>query len=337
MPNGFRIDLAEIGFLGADLKRPECVLCTPDGSVLTSDWGGGVAILDAQGRQRRLLGTSGGPKYGLLPNGFGLCRDGSLLLAHLNDQEGGVWRLDPHGRLSPFLLELDGMPLPPTNFVLVDGSDRVWITVSTRLLPRFPARRPDLADGYVILVDSHGARIVADGFGFTNELRLDASGEWLYVVETFGRRITRLRVSKDGALSSRETYVELGPGTFPDGIAFDVQGGLWIASIVSNRILRVAPDRSIAMVVEDHDPVHLAEFERDFTSGRLAGLPPEPPPARTLGNTSSLAFGGPDLKTVYVGCLLAGRIARFRSPVAGLPMAHWHAGTLHPSLVPPIT
>jgi gluconolactonase len=38
---------------------------------------------------------------------------------------------------------------------------------------------------------------------------------------------------------------------------------------------------------------------------------------------ASVTFGGPDLKTVYVGNLRGTRILYFRSPVAELPMVHW--------------
>ena len=41
-------------------------------------------------------------------------------------------------------------------------------------------------------------RIVADGFHFTNEIRFDAKEEFLYVVETTGGRITRLRIDDSG-------------------------------------------------------------------------------------------------------------------------------------------
>ena len=45
---------------------------------------------------------------------------------------------------------------------------------------------------------------------------------------------------------------------------------------------------------------------------------------RVLKNISSLAFGGPDLRTAYLGCLLGESIMRFRSPVAGHPPVHWN-------------
>jgi hypothetical protein len=42
-----------------------------------------------------------------------------------------------------------------------------------------------------------------------------------------------------------------------------------------------------------------------------------------LQNISSLAFGGADRRTAYLGCLLGDRLACFRAPVAGHPPPHW--------------
>lgn len=38
----------------------------------------------------------------------------------------------------------------------------------------------------------------------------------------------------------------------------------------------------------------------------------------------SVAFGGRDLRTVYLGNLAGSRIASFRSPVAGVRPLHWN-------------
>lgn len=38
---------------------------------------------------------------------------------------------------------------------------------------------------------------------------------------------------------------------------------------------------------------------------------------------TSLAFGGPDLRTAYLGSLAMSTLPTFQSPVAGLPMRHW--------------
>jgi hypothetical protein len=42
-----------------------------------------------------------------------------------------------------------------------------------------------------------------------------------------------------------------------------------------------------------------------------------------LRNIASVAFGGADLKTVYLGNLAGDRIATFRSPIAGAEPVQW--------------
>ena len=77
------------------------------------------------------------------------------------------------------------------------------------------------------------------------------------------RRLSRFAVNGDG-LGARETVAEFGEGIFPDGFAFDAEGGIWIASVVSNRLLRIAPDGSRSVVLDDGDPEVIARAERNF-------------------------------------------------------------------------
>ena len=124
------------------------------------------------------------------------------------------------------------------------SGEKVFITVSTRLVPRTLARKPGHADGFIVCVDKRGARVVAEGLGFTNECKVDPSGKWLYVNETFGKRLSRFPLHEDGDLGKRETVATFGAGVFPDGLDFDAEGGVWITSVFSNRLIRVMPDGS---------------------------------------------------------------------------------------------
>jgi sugar lactone lactonase YvrE len=259
----------------------------------------------------------------LHPNGIALERTGSFLIAHLADDVGGVWRLHRDGRAEPLLTAIDGKPLPAVNFVLVDKQDRIWVTISTRRQPRGVSYRADVADGFVILIDQKGARIVADDIGFTNEVRLDAAERELTVVETFSRRLARFDIAADGSLSGRRVIAEFGAGTFPDGIALDVEGAVWVTSVVSNRVLRVTRDGKIEQLLEDADPEHLAWVEKAYLAGAMGRPHLDQITSRVLRSIASIAFGGPDLRTAYLGCLLGERLPFFRAPVAGLPMAHW--------------
>jgi len=316
------IALEALRFVGSDLNRPECVLATARGDLYTADWRGGVAHRRADGTQA-LYATSLPGGRPLRPNGIALRADGSFLLADLGAELGGVFSLDRNGTVRPLLERVDGIDLPPTNFVHEDAAGRIWITVSTRRRPRAAAYRSDVADGFIVLVDARGARIVADSLGYTNEALVDPSGRWLYVNETFGRRLTRFRLTADGMLSGRETVTIFGPGTFPDGLTFDAEGGVWITSIVSNRVLRVAADGSQQLMLEDGDPAHVERCERAFIAGEMGRPHLDTCPGKVLKNISSLAFGGADLRTAYLGCLLGDRLASFRAPVAGHPPVHW--------------
>lgn len=317
-----KLDLDQIRFIGEDLVRPECVIATPDGMLFTSDFRGGVTRIGADGAGQLVTHPPREDGFLLQTNGFACELEGSFLCAHLEDFQGGVYRLHADGRLEPYLLELDGRALPPTNFVLRDRQGRVWITVSTRIMPRTLTRTPHHGDGFVILVDDRGPRIVADGLGFTNECRLDAEERHLYVNETFGRRVTRFEVADDGSLHDRRILATFGAGTFPDGIEIDGNGTLWITSIMSNRIILVDPDGHQETILEDYDPAFLTTFEQDYQTGRLPDLPPpQNVPSRTLRNISSLAFGA-DGKSIHLGCLMGDRLATFEVPWLAAPAPH---------------
>jgi sugar lactone lactonase YvrE len=317
------IDLADVRRVGSGLNRPECVVTNAAGDIFTADWRGGVAHVNAGGTPALYRGEIPGGRPAR-PNGIALRRDGSFLFADLGAEQGGVFSLSRSGEIRPFLEEADGIALPPSNFVFEDAPGRVWITVSTRLVPRARGYRRDVADGFIVLADGKGARIVADGLGYTNEAVLDARGDWLYVNETFSRLTSRFPVRSDGGLGPREVFAEYGAGTFPDGMAFDVEGHLWIVSIISNRVLRVAPDGAVTTALEDLDAAHVAWVEAAYLAGELGRPHLDGVKSARLKNISSIAFGGPDRRTAYLGCLLDDAIYAFASPVAGLAPAHWN-------------
>lgn len=311
-----------IEFTATGLVRPECVLATCRGDLYASDGRGGVSHVRPDGSQTLYVGTlpDGRKPH---PNGIALRSNGNFLLADLGEERGGVFELTREGKVNPVLVRVDGVDLPPTNFVHEDACGRIWVTVSTRLQPRAVAYRDDIADGFIAMIDVHGARIVADGLGYTNEALPSPDGQFLYVNETFARRLTRYRIGTAGGLSSRETIACFGTGTFPDGLAFDAQGGVWITSIVSNRVIRVAPDGSQETMLEDPDPAHVAWVEQAYQTRTMGRQHLDTIKSTRLRNISSLAFGGPDLRTAYLGCLLGDSIARFRAPFAGAPPVHW--------------
>jgi gluconolactonase len=144
-------------------------------------------------------------------------------------------------------------------------------------------------------------------------------------VERIGRDLQRPECILDGSLTDREVY---GPGNLGagliDGIAFDSYGNLWATMIFADRLIAITPDGDVIELLDDGDPTATARFESAFATG-------EPVPfdiTMACGSSicpwlASVTFGGPDLRTVYLGGLKATSIPFFQSPVSGLPLAHW--------------
>lgn len=324
-----QVDTGRIRVLGHGLNRPECVLAHASGLLIASDWSGngGVALIAPDGRVRRIEVRDPGPGVPrpVRPNGVALEPGGTILMAHLGTDTGAVLRLHPDGRCMCLTERADGAPMPPANFVAIDRGGRIWITVSTRKVPRALDYRADAASGFVAVYAQGTTHIVADGLGYTNECLLSADGRTLWVVETFGRRLTAFTV--DGArLSERRTVARFGPGDFPDGLAETADGALVVTSIVSNRLLRVDPGTgAVERLMEDADPDHLAEVERAFGAGEMDRLHLDTVRSRHLGHLSSVAFGGDDLGTLFMGTLLGSGIGTVKSGLVGRALPHWNA------------
>ena len=331
---GWQLDPSQVGAIGKELQRPECILAERGGTIWCADARGGVICISPDGSQRLITQTvskhfdmaqdpTRSLLTGTLPNGLAFAKNGDLLISNFGTDR--LERMTRTGVTTILADKIDGMPMGKVNFVLRDRRDRVWITVSTRQNPWNDALRPSLTDGYIALMDNKGLRIVAEGFAFTNEIRLDAAEEWIYVAETAKRRVTRLRVEEDGALTNREVYGPSSLGTgFIDGIAFDAFGNLWATMIFADRLIAITPEGDALELLNDGDPVATERLEAEVADGSA-------PRFETLMATggrlcrwlASVTFGGEDLRTVYLGGLRSTTIPFFKSPVAGLPMAHW--------------
>ena len=331
---GFKVDIADIQYIGNDLQRPECILAEPDGTLWSADARGGVVKISPNGSQE-IITQSFDASFkeasdetsrfteGTLPNGLAFAESGDILISNFGTDVLEVMTREGQTRL--LFDTIDGEPIGKVNFVLRDSQNRIWLTVSTRIKNWMKAISPNISDGYIALADEKGLRIVADGFKFTNEIRLDAKEEYLYIVETCGQRISRMRVQPDGSLTDREVYgpSKLGNYGFPDGIAFDAHGNLWGTLVMVDQVFAITPEGDFHVILDDtHEQAALA-LEKAFVEDRAT-----PDDMLAAGGTiapwfASVTFGGPDLKTAYIGSLRGTRIPYFRSPVAGLPMVHW--------------
>jgi gluconolactonase len=332
----FGVEKSAIRYVGSDLQRPECILAEKDGTLWSADARGGVARLTLDGKQQIITQTRSGHfqvvaseanRYleRTLPNGLAFARYGDILISNFGTDCLELMTRD--GATRVLADSIDGEAIGKVNFVLRDSQDRIWITVSTRINNWMHALRRDLPDGYIARYIDGKFRIVADGFHFTNEIRLDAREEFLYVVETTGGCVSRLRVGQDGSLSHREVFgpSNLGKGAWPDGIAFDSLGNLWGTMVYSDKFFVLTPEGDFRLLLDEGDAEKVDALEKAFFENTVneqvlfatgQGIAPW---------MASVTFGGRDLQTIYIGSLKASGF-----PTSARPRrdCQWSTGTM---------
>jgi gluconolactonase len=330
---GFELDRNDIRFIGTDLQRPECILAERDGTLWAADGRGGVMRIAPDGGQELILQKGLGENVaasfedryvntmGSLPNGLAFDANGDFLIANFGTDRLEFMRRDGESRV--MIDNIDGKPLGKANFVTRDSKGRLWLTVTTQMVPWTDHVKTNSRDGYIALIDDKGIRIVADDLCGTNELRFDAKEEWVYVAETTSRNITRFKVEDNGDLSHREIYGPSNVGGFCDGIAFDSFGNLWTTLIMADRLVAITPDGELLTILDDGQPDKTAILDKAWEQGRVTPELMAQATGALCPWMASLTFGGPDLKTVYLGSLRGNRIPYFTSPVAGLPLIYW--------------
>jgi sugar lactone lactonase YvrE len=331
----FEIDKSALKYIGQDLQRPECILAERDGTLWSADARGGIVRIKPDGRQELVsqrsssfFSTAGTEESryleGTLPNGLAFAQNGDFLISNFGTDRLEIMSRDGQSRV--LADSIDSEPIGKVNFVLRDSQDRIWVTISTKIKNWMHALRTDLADGYIARYDGDSLRIVADGFHFTNEIRFDAEEKFLYVVETTGGCISRLKVDDAGNLSGREIFgpSKLGRGAWPDGIAFDTFGNLWGTTVYSDKLFVLTPEGDMKTLLDEGDPQKVEVLEQAFFQNNVTSDVLFATGQGVAPWMASVTFGGPDLKTVYIGSLRGRSIPYFRAPIGGLPMVHWN-------------
>ncbi|ORW41602.1 hypothetical protein AWB90_20075 [Mycobacterium paraense] len=301
--------------VGRGVERPEHVVIAGDGRVFASDKTSAVAELIDENTIRR-VGQAGGE-----PNGIALDRDGHFLIANFGS--GVLQDLDPvTGAITGILGgHLDGRPLQWLNFVLVDSVGALWCSVSTMADDLLDTIARGTEDGFIFRVapDRQSAQVVADAVNFPNCMALDRNEDYLYVVRTVAADVVRYPIEGE-TLGPPERFGpplgdrrpdEFGPDAgrlfsdpetsrrwgMADGCAFDANGNLWVTLVLANRIVAISPDGQAQTVLEDPD-------------GELLSAP------------TSIAWGGQDMRDIYIGSIATPYVLKGRSSVRGLPLIH---------------
>lgn len=162
------------------------------------------------------------------PSGLGFLPDGSLLVVGMEDATVNVLR---DGAFE-VLHAADFGGTHTANDMIILPNGHIYLDVYPKISGYTPV------DKIVHIAPDGTKSVVASELRRPNGLVADAKGEWLYVAETFRERLLRFPIAPDGSLGAMEVFAEL-PGTHPDGLAIDAEGGLWTGSFDTGEFVRV--------------------------------------------------------------------------------------------------
>lgn len=208
-----------------------------------------------------------------------------LLIAEMGDAAAGtparVTRTDiKTGTIEVLADSFEGKPLRGTNDITYDGRGRIWFTNNVATDP-----------GGVYRIDTDGtvARVLGPkDVQSPNGLMVSLDDRTLYVIETNravngNRRISAFNLSADGTASNGRTFHDFYPGRSGDGMSIDSAGNLYVAA-------GLVRTRGTSETLATKVGVHV--FSPD---GKLINHYPI-----ALDLLTNTAFGGPDLRTLYV-------------------------------------
>jgi len=202
-------------------------------------------------------------KEGFEVAGAALNRAGGFVVAN----SSGAWLWDGAGESRLVTGEADGHKCQ-LNDCIADPAGRL-LAGSVFYDPS-----KDYPLGKLIRVDTDGtAHIIDEGFHLANGLGFSVDARTLYFTDSATRTIYAYDYdAKAGSVRNRRVFVKV-PATsgLPDGLTVDAQGFIWSAEWYGSRVVR---------------------YDREGKIARTIATPAK--------QTSSLAFGGPEMTDIFI-------------------------------------
>ncbi len=253
------------------LSHCEGIAAGPDGALWTGDEQGRLYRIDPADGSFTQVAEVGDWV-------LGLCLDSAGRVYVCGFGSGRVLRVDPAtGEVETYCEGLHG-----PNWAVFAPDGTLYVSASG-------TEDLETLDSRVVAIPPGGGQAVPlEGplLNFANGLALAADGT-LYVIESYGR--PRVQTYRDGDWS---VYVDL-PGTVPDGLALDDEGGLLVSVYQPNRVLRVPPGGGEPELFLD-----------DWTGARLM-------------TPTNIAFYGPERSSLAIASLCGWSISTVETPWRG--------------------
>ena len=296
----FTVDAVEI--FGKGVMQAEGVVIDKAGNA----WGGGrngtVYKVSPEGKVQEVAQLPSGS----IPNGVTLDRAGNFVYCDLGKK--AMMRLSPDGKVSMIADRVGTVTLTLPNFASYDAEGNLYVSNSStrdinNALTELSKPEPN---GALVRIRPDGrGEVVATGIYLANGTAIDPKEEAVYVLESTRNDCLRIAIKKDGTFGKPEIYAKNFPA-LPDGMAFDVEGNLYVT------LPGVVKDGKLA-------PAH--QIIKVDTRGNWTMLIDDPA-GQKLNFPTNCAFGGPGLQDLYFANLEGDHFSRVHTSFRGHPLYH---------------
>jgi gluconolactonase len=266
------------------LDHPEGVTVGPDGAVWAGGEGGQVYRIEGEPPTVVQVGSCGGFTLGLAVDGFGF-------VYTTDPVHRCVHVFGPDGRHAVYSTGAPAPQIRAPNHLGFDSEGNLYVSDSGRW-------KED--DGCIYRIRPGG-----EGEIWCNELRtlpngvcVGPGGEQLYVAMSLNpSRVSRVEIRDDGS-AGRVEDVAIMPGTLADGLAFDENGDLYVATYRPESVW-VVPRGSSQAALYAHDPE-----------------------GWVLASPTNLAFAPGGERRLFAANIGRWHIAQLPVPAGGLSLQH---------------
>lgn len=224
------------------------------------------------------------------PNGLKVLADGTLLIA---DYKHGLVAIDPaSGHVSEHCTRFRLERFKGVNDLTIASDGAAWFTDQGQTGLQDPT-------GRIFRLSPEGhLTLVLGGIPSPNGLVLSDDESILYIAVTRGNAVWRMPIMPDGGPSKVGIFLQLSGGLGgPDGLALTDEGGVVVAHAGLGCVWVFSP------LGEALYRVHCAQ---ELGSGLM---------------TTNIAFGGPDMRDMYITESESGQILKARLPLPGKKLA----------------
>ena len=205
--------------LAGDFKFTEGPACDSEGNIFFTDQPNNRIMKWSTDNKLSLFGENFGRA-----NGMYFDRKGNLITC--SDEKNELWSITPDGKVTVLIKDFEGKKLNGPNDLWIAPNGGIYLTdpFYKRSWWDHQASEQDGQHVYYLAPGASKLIRVANDLEQPNGIIGTPDGKYLYVADIKGNKTWRFSINKDGTLSEKKLFTELGS----DGMTIDNKGNIYL-------------------------------------------------------------------------------------------------------------